>query len=90
MTPTYPTNVLPGLRIVALFNGFEIYKKVVRIINFQPRNSDTSPLFKQSSNLKFQDKICLENILLYLLKCLNNLSPSVFNTWLSFSSDKHN
>ena len=37
-------------------NCFEI-----RIINFQPRNFHTSPLFKQNSILKFQDNICLEN-----------------------------
>ena len=66
-----------------------LQKKAVRIINFEPRNSHTSPLFKQSSILKFQDKICLENILL-VSKSLNNLSPSVFNTWFSFSSDQHN
>ena len=53
------------------------------------RNSHTSPLFKQNSILKFQDKICLENIV-FISKTLNNLSPSVFNTWLSFSSDQHN
>ena len=66
-----------------------LHKKAVRIINFQPRNSHTSPLFKRSSILKFQDKICLENIL-FSSKSLNNLSPSVFNTWFSFSSDQHN
>ena len=33
-----------------------LQKKAVRIINFQPRNSHTSPLFKESSILKFQDK----------------------------------
>ena len=60
-----------------------LQKKAVRIINFQPKNSHTSPLFKQSSILKFQDKICLEN------KSLNNLLPSVFNTWFVFSSDQH-
>ena len=64
-------------------------KKAVRIINFQPRNFHTSPLFKQNSILKFQDKICLENIL-FVSKSLNNLSPSIFNTWFSFSSDPHN
>ena len=42
------------------------------IINFQSRNSHTSYLFKQSSILKFQDKICLENILC-VSKSLNNL-----------------
>ena len=65
-----------------------LQKKAIRIINFQPRNSHTSHLFKQSS-LKFQDKICLENIL-FISKSLNNLSPSVFNMWFSFSSDQHN
>ena len=39
-----------------------LQKKTVRIINFQPSNSHTSPLFKQNFILKFQDKICLENI----------------------------
>ena len=66
-----------------------LQKKAVRIINLQPRNFHTSPLFKQNSILKFQDKICLENIL-FISKTLNNLSPSVFNTWFSFSSDQHN
>ena len=66
-----------------------LQKKAVRVINFQPRNSHTSPLFKQNFILKFQDKICLENIL-FVSKSLNNLSPSIFNTWFSFSSDQHN
>ena len=63
-------------------------KKAVRIINFQPRNYHTGPLFKQNSILKFQDKIFLENIL-FVNKPLNNLTPSVFNTWFSFSLDQH-
>ena len=66
-----------------------LQKKAIRIINLQPRNFHTSPLFKQNSILKFQDKICLENIL-FVSKSLNNLSPSVFNTWFIFSSDQHN
>ena len=66
-----------------------LQKKAVRIINFQPRNSHTSPLFKQNFILKFQNKICLENIL-FVSKSLNNLSPSIFNTWFSFFSDQHN
>ena len=52
-----------------------LQKKVIRIINLQPRNFHTSPLFKQNSTLKFQDKICLENIL-FISKSLNNSSPS--------------
>ena len=65
-----------------------LQKKAIRIINFQPRNSHTSHLFKQSSILKLLDKICLENIL-FISKYLRNLSPSVFNTWFSFSVDQH-
>ena len=66
-----------------------LQKKAVRIINFQPRNSHTSPLFKLNFILKFQDKICLENVF-FVSKSLNNLTPSVFRTWFSFSSDQHN
>ena len=63
--------------------------KAIRIINFQPKNPHTSLLFKQSSILKFKDKICLENIL-FVRKSLHNLTLAVFNTWFSFSSDQHN
>ena len=65
-----------------------LQKMTVRIINFQPRNSHTSPLFKQNFILKLQNKICLENIL-FFIKSLNNLTPSFFSTWFSFSSDQH-
>ena len=64
------------------YAGNSFCKKAIRIINLQPRNFHTSPLFKQNSILKFQDKICLENIL-FASKSLNNLSPSVFNTWFT-------
>ena len=69
--------------------NYNFTKKTIRIINFQPRNFHTSPLFKQNSILKFQDKICLDNIL-FISKSLNNLSLSVFNRWFSVSSDQHN
>ena len=56
-----------------------LQKKAVSIINFQPRNSHTSPLFKQNFILKFQDEICIESILfLFASKSLNNLTTSVF------------
>ena len=66
-----------------------LQKKAVRIINFEPRNSHTSPTFKQNFILKFQDKIYLENIL-FVNKSLNNLTLSVFSTRFSFSSNQHN
>ena len=40
-----------------------ITKKSVRVINFRPRNLHTSPILKQNFIVKFQNKICLENIL---------------------------
>ena len=46
-------------------------------------------ILKHSSILKFQDKICLENDL-FVRKYFNNLSPSVFSRWFSFSSEHHN
>ena len=66
-----------------------LQKKAVRIINFEPRNSHTSPTFKQNFILKFQDKIYLENIL-FVNKSLNNLTLSVFSTRFSFSSNQLN
>ena len=61
-----------------------LQKKAVRIINFQPRNSHTSPLFKQNFILKFQDKICFENIL-FVSKSLYNLTVSVSVYTVQFS-----
>ena len=66
-----------------------LQKKACRIINLRQRNFHTSLLSKQNCILKFQDKICLENIL-FVSRSLNNLLPSVFNTWFTFSSDQHN
>ena len=66
-----------------------IILQAIRIINLQPRNFHTSRLFKQNSILKSQNKTCIENIL-FVSKSVNNLSPSIFNTWFSFSSDQHN
>ena len=41
--------------------------------------------FKQRFILKFQDQICLKNIL-FVSKPLNDLSPSVFNTWFTYET----
>ena len=56
-----------------------LQKMAVRTINFHPRNTHTSRLFKQNPTLKFQDKICLENVV-FVSKSLNNSTPSVFRT----------
>ena len=66
-----------------------IQKKALRIINFQPHNSHSSPLFKTSFILKFSDEVTLENTL-FVSKSINNLLPSLFNDWFLFSSDQNN
>ena len=59
----------------AIFDSYLSYCGLVWAQNC--RNPHTSPLFKQSSIVRFQDKICIESIL-FFSKSLNNLSPSVF------------
>ena len=63
-------------------------KKALRIMNYQPRNSYTSSLFRKAAFLKFKDKINLKNIS-FISKSINNLLPSLFNNWFVFSSDTH-
>ena len=58
-------------------------------MNFQLRNSHSSPLFKKSFILKFSDKVNLENTL-FVSKSINNLLPSLFNDRFLFSSDQYN
>ena len=65
-----------------------LQKKAIQIMNYQPQNSHTSPLFRKAAVLKFKDKINLENIL-FISKSINNLLPSLFNNWFVFSSDTH-
>ena len=79
-----------GLRIVMQLIDLLFYtKKALRIINFQPRNSHSSPLLKKGSILKLSDKVYLENTL-FVSNSINNLLPSLFNNWFLFSSDQHN
>ena len=61
-----------------------LQKKALRIMNYQPRNSHTSPLFRKAAALKFKNKINLENIL-FISKSINNPLPSLFNNWFVFS-----
>ena len=52
-------------------------------MNYQPRNSRASPIFRKAAVLKFKDKINLENIL-FISKSINNRLRSAFNNWLVF------
>ena len=66
-------NLHPVNRIVIL------QKKASRIMNFQSRDSHSSPLFKSNHILKLQDKIIIENIL-FINKSFNNLLPPIFKS----------
>ena len=79
------TALLYGLRIVMQLIDLML---TLRIIDFQPHNSHSSPLFKKHFILKFLDKVNLENTL-SVSKYINNLLPSLFNNWFLFSSDQH-
>ena len=71
------------LRIITL------QKKALRIINTQPWNSHSSPLFKKSNILNFEDKILISNII-FISKSIDNLLPSIFKNWFIFCSEIHN
>ena len=58
-------------------------------MNFQSRDSHSSPLFRSNNILKLEDKILIENIL-FINKSFNNLLPPIFKSWFTFCSDLHN
>ena len=66
-----------------------LQKKALRIMNFQSRDSHSSPLFRSNHTLKLEDKILIENII-FIIKSLNNLLPPIFKSWFTFCSDVHN
>ena len=75
---------LPSLsRIIIL------QKKVLRIMNFQSRDSLSSPLFRSNHILKLEDKTLVWNII-FINKSFNNLLPPIFKIWSNFCSDLHN
>ena len=66
-----------------------LQKKALRIINNQPKNSPSGPLFKQNNILKFEDRILIGNII-FISKSINNLLPPIFKNWFIFRSEIHN
>ena len=58
-------------------------------MNFQSRDSHSSPLFKSNHIIKLEDKILTENMI-FINKLLNILLPPVFKNWFTFCSDVHN
>ena len=66
-----------------------LQKKALRIMNFQSKDSHSSPLFKSNHILKLDDKILTENII-FINKSFNNLLPPTFKSWFTFCSDVQN
>ena len=79
---TWQQNLNFAFRIVTL------PKKAIRIINNQPRNRQSSLLFKKSNFLKSEDKILLNNII-FISKSINNLLIPIFKNWFIYCSDIH-
>ena len=77
-----------GQNLHALSRIIILQKKALRIINFQSRDSHSSPLFKSNHILKPEDKTLIENII-FTNKSFNNLPP-IFKSWFTYCSDVHN
>ena len=78
-----------GQNLHSLSRIIILQKKALRIMNFQSRDSHSSPLFRSNNILKLEDKILIENIL-FINKSFNNLLPPIFKSWFTFCSDLHN
>ena len=52
------------------------------------RNAHTSPLFKDSSILKFPDKIALENYI-FIKNYFKQTLSTPFKSWFTLSTDSH-
>ena len=82
-------NLIWGQNLHAVSRIVILQKKALRIMNFQSRDSHSSPLFKFNHILKLEDKILIENIL-FINKSFNNLLPLIFKSWFTVCSDAHN
>ena len=79
-------NLVWGQNTNAIKRLAVLQKKALRLMNFKPRNFLTSPLYLRLTILKLPGKIFLENCLL-ISKAINNILPSLFNDWFTFSSE---
>ena len=82
-------NLIWAQNLPSLSRIIILQKKVLRIMNFQSRESLSSPLFRSNHILKLEDEILVWNIL-FINKSFNNLLPTIFKSWFNFCSDLHN
>ena len=70
-------------------NRLTILQKIAPcIMNFKDQLFHSSPIFPENNNLKFIDKITLENIH-FVNKSINRQVPPIFYDWFTFSGDLH-
>ena len=61
-----------GAKLEFQVKDYYFTEKVLRVINNQPRNSHSRPLFKKSNILKYEDKTMISNII-FISKSITNL-----------------
>ena len=61
-----------GAKLEFQVKDYYFTEKVLRVINNQPRNSHSRPLFKKSNILKYEDKIMISNMI-FISKSITNL-----------------
>ena len=67
---------------------FLLQKKILRCIKFQPFSAPSLPMFKSLKVLKLEDTLHL-NILTFVFKAINRLSPSCFHNYFQPNSNIH-
>ena len=77
-------NLIWGQNLNAVSRIVILQKKALIVMNFQSRDSHSSPLFKSNDILKFEDKILIENIL-FINKSVNNLHSPIFKNWFTLA-----
>ena len=68
--------------------SFRLQKKVVKCIHSEPLHTHSIPLFKSSNLLKLDDLLKV-NILSFVYKATNNLTPSCFQDYFIYNSNIH-
>ena len=78
-----------GLTFVSYLNPlFTLQKKVLRCIKFEPFSAPSAPMFQPLKILKLEDTLHL-NILTFVYKAINKLSPSHFHNYFHLSTSVH-
>ena len=67
---------------------FKLQKKILRCIKFEPFSSSSTPIFQSLKFLKVEDILHL-NILTFVYKSINKLSPSCFHDYFQPNSSVH-